>query len=156
MDENTTKIHITKVLTSVKIVELIDKYPHLEKITCAPSIYERTSDKYIQALNQLDIKVSKKYNWGAKSQTNGLEFEVYDLATKGFSAQEIADKLNINLVRVYYLVRKVNKDFKFNNIKKKHDYEKVRSLKKEGLTAKQISEKLNIPLRTVYYILNKE
>ena len=73
MDENITKVHITEALTSVKIVELIDKYPNLEEITCAPSVYERTSNNYIQALEQLDIKVTKKYNWGAKSQSNGLE-----------------------------------------------------------------------------------
>ncbi|KZX13818.1 hypothetical protein [Methanobrevibacter oralis] len=156
MDENITKVHITEALTSVKIVELIDKYPNLEEITCAPSVYERTSNNYIQALEQLDIKVTKKYNWGAKSQSNGLEHDVYKLANSGMSAHEIAEKLDISLNRVYYLVKKVNNDFKFENIKKKHDHEKVKSLKEEGLNASQIAKNLDIPIRSVYYILNKK
>ena len=76
MDEETTTIHITKALTSAMIVDLIEEYPNLAEITCSPSVYNRTSSTYIDALSQLDINVRKKYNWGAKSKTNGAEFEV--------------------------------------------------------------------------------
>lgn len=149
-----TTIHITKALSSARILELIDKYPNLEEITCSPSVYNRTSQTYIEALSQLDIEVKKKYNWGAKSQSNGLEFEVLKLSDEGLKPKEISQKLDITLNRVYYLLRKAKA--KFDNRKRKYDYNEVKQLKSDGLSASEISEKLNIPLRTVYYILNKK
>lgn len=154
MDGNTTTIHITKVLSSSRIMDLMDEYPNLKEITCAPSIYERTPKNYIEALGQLDIEVNKKYNWGAKSKTDGAEFDVLELANDGFKPKEIAEKLNITLNRVYYLLKKTGG--KFDNRKRKHDHDEIKNLKDEGLTAGEISEKLDIPIRTVYYILNKK
>lgn len=154
MDEDVTTIHITKTLTSSMIVELIEEYPNLEVITCSPSVYNRTSDTYIDALSQLDIEVEKKYNWGAKSKSNGLEFEVRDLSNQGLKPREIAEKLDITLNRVYYLLKKSGTDF--NNRQRKHNYDEIKQLKNEGLSVKEISEKLDIPLRSVYYILNKK
>lgn len=154
MNENINSIHITEVLTSTMIVDLIDKYPNLNEISCSPSIYDRTSNNYIDALAQLDINVKKKYNWGAKSKTNGAEFEVSKLSNDGLTPKEIANKLDITLNRVYYLLKKSNANF--DNRKRKHDADKIKSLKNEGLSAKQISEKLDVPLRSVYYIINKK
>ena len=154
MDKQTNTIHITKALTSSMIVELIDEYPNLSQITCSPSVYNRTSKTYIDALEQLDIEVKKEYNWGAKNQSNGLEFEVSQLSDNGLKPKEIAEKLNITLNRVYYLLRKANADF--DNRKRKYDYDEINTLKKNGLTVKEISEKLNIPIRSVYYVLNKK
>lgn len=154
MDENLTTIHITKALSSSMIVELIEKYPNLAEITCSPSVYNRTSKTYIDALEQLDIEVVKKYNWGAKSKTNGAEFEVLELSNEGLSAREISEKLGISLNRVYYLLRKSRADY--DNRKRKHNHDEIKGLKDEGLSAKEISEKLNVPVRTVYYILNKK
>ena len=136
------------------IVELIDKYPNLSQITCSPSVYDRTSKTYIDALSQLDIEVVKKYNWGAKSKTNGAEFDVLKLSNEGLNPKEIAEKLDITLNRVYYLLKKT--DSTFDNRKRKYDYDEIKNLKCEGLSAKEISEKLDIPLRSVYYILNKK
>lgn len=153
MDEDVTTVHITKALTSSMIVELIEEYPNLEVITCAPSVYDRTSSAYIDALSQLDIEVVKKYNWGAKSRTDGAEIEVRNLYNEGLKPKEIAEKLGITLNRVYYLLRKGNAEK--DNRKRKHDHDEVRRLKDEGLTAREIAEKLDMPLRTVYYILNK-
>ena len=106
MAENVRTIHITKALTTSMILHLINEYQNLSEITCAPSVYERTSSKYIDALNELGIKVNKKYNWGAKPRTNGAEFEVLELSNAGLSPKEIAQKLDITLNRVYYLLRK--------------------------------------------------
>lgn len=147
-------IHITKALSSAMIVELIDKYPNLEEITCSPSVYNRTSKTYIDALSQLDIKVKRKYEWGAKSRSNGLENYVLKLSNEGLSAKEISLKLDISLNRVYYLLRKAKADF--DNRKRKHDYDEVIRLRDDGLKPKEISEKLDIPIRSVYYILNKK
>ncbi|WP_407377100.1 hypothetical protein [Methanobrevibacter sp.] len=154
MDGDTTTIHITKALSSSMIVELIEKYPNLSQITCSPSVYGRTSKTYIDALEQLDIDVEKKYNWGAKSKSNGAEFEVQKLSDEGLSAREISERLDITLNRVYYLLRKSKADF--DNRKRKYDHSEVIALKDGGLSAKEISDKLDIPLRTVYYILNKK
>ena len=154
MDESVTTIHITKALSSSMIVELIDNYPNLEEITCSPSVYERTSKTYIDALEQLDIEVNRKYNWGAKSKSNGLENYILKLSNQGLKPKEIAQKLDISLNRVYYLLKKSNADF--DNRQRKHDHDEIKQLKKDGLKPKEISEKLNIPLRSVYYILNKK
>lgn len=154
MDEDITTVHITKALSSSMIVDLLEKYPNLSEITCSPSVYERTSKTYIDALRQLDIEVVRKYNWGAKSRNDGAEFEVRQLSNQGMKPKQIADKLNINLNRVYYLLRKSGTDF--DNRKRKHDYGEIKNLKGQGLSAKEISQKLDIPLRSVYYILNKK
>ena len=114
----------------------------------------RTSKTYIDALEQLDIEVSKKYNWGAKSQTEGIEFEVLKLSNEGLKPKEIAEKMNMTLNRVYYLLRKSKANF--DNRKRKYNHTEIKNLKDEGLSAKEISNKLEIPLRTVYYILNKK
>ena len=154
MDEEVTTIHITKALSSSMIVDLIDEYPNLEEITCSPSVYERTSGKYIEALKQLDITVKKQYNWGAESKSNGIEFYVAKLSKEGLTAKQISQKLEISLNRVYYLLKKSKADF--DNRKRKNDHHEVRKLKEEGLTAKEISQMLDIPLRSVYYILNNK
>jgi hypothetical protein len=154
MDEDVTTIHITKPLTSLMIVELIDEYPNLEEITCSPSVYKRTSKTYIDALRQLDINVKTRYKWGAKSRSNDIEFYVKKLSDEGLSAKHISQKLDISLNRVYYLLRKSRANF--DNRKRKHDHAEIKRLKKEGLSAKEISERMDMPLRTVYYILNKK
>ncbi|WP_407421963.1 hypothetical protein [Methanobrevibacter sp.] len=156
MDEDVTTIHVTKVLSSVLIMDLMDEYPNLCEITCAPSVYDRTSKKYIDALRQLDIEVKKQYNWGAKSKSNGEEVIVFNLAKQGLKAREIAEKLNMKLNRVYYLLRKNKDDVKFDNYKRKYNHDEVKSLYDDGLKAREISERLDMPLRTVYYILNKK
>ncbi|MBE6502387.1 MAG: hypothetical protein E7Z79_08110 [Methanobrevibacter thaueri] len=154
MDEKVTTIHITKALSFSIIVDLMDEYPNLQEITCAPSVYKRTPEKYIEALKNLDIEVRTKYNWGAKSRSNDIEFYVAKLSNEGLSARQISQRLEIPLSRVYYLLKKSKTNF--DNRKRKHDHTKIKQLKEEGLTAKEISEMLDIPLRSVYYILNKK
>lgn len=154
MDDNITTVHISEVPSSSVIVELMDKYPNLEEITCPPSVYKRISKTYIDALKQLDIDVKTKYNWGAESKSNGIEFYVQKLSDEGLTAKQISQKLDISLNRVYYLLRKSGTDF--DNRKRKYDHAEIKQLKRDGFTAKEISERLDMPLRTVYYILNKK
>ncbi|WP_407421629.1 hypothetical protein [Methanobrevibacter sp.] len=154
MDEDVTIIHITEALSSFKIVNLLESYPNLEKITCSPSVYNRTSNTYIEALNQLDIEVVKEYHWGASKKPCDYEDELLKLAGEGYKASEIAEMLGITVNRVYYLLRRNKTKLETNT--KKYDYAQVKSLRDDGLKAKEISEKLNIPLRTVYYILNNK
>ncbi len=154
MDEDVTSVHVTKALTSSMVMDLLEEYPNLEKITCAPSVYNRTSDDYIYALKQLDIDIVKEYHWGNSKQSCDYEEELLQLAREGYKAAEIADIFDIPLNRVYYLLRR-NK-VKLNTSTKKHDYAEIKSLRQDGLKPKEISDKLNIPLRSVYYILNNK
>ena len=150
MDNDVTTVHVTKPLTSLIIME----YPNLSEITCAPSVYKRISKRYIDALKGVGIEVKEKYNNGAKSQTNGEEFEVLELFNQGLKPKEIAEKLGISLNRAYYLLRIC--EVKPNSRNRKHDHEEVNRLKSEGLSAKEIADELDMSLRTVYYILNKK
>ncbi len=152
MDESLTTIHVTENLSLLRIMNLIDEYPNLKEITCSPSIYNRISEKYIDALEQLQIKVVKEYHWGASKKPCDYEDELLQLASEGYKAAEIAEIFDITVNRVYYLLRR-NKT-KLDTNTKKYDYDEVKSLKESGLKPKEISEKLNIPIRTVYYILN--
>ena len=154
MDKKVTSIHITKALSSSMIVDLIDEYPDLEEITCAPSVYKRTSQTYIDALKEVGINVKKKYEWGAKSKSNGIEFYVVKLSNEGMTARQISQKLDISLNRVYYLLKKGKANF--DNRKRKHDHSEIKRLKSEGWSAKEIADKLDMPIRSVYYILNKK
>ena len=154
MDKKVTSIHITKALSSSMIIDLIDEYPDLEEITCAPSVYKRTSQTYIDALKEVGINVKKKYEWGAKSKSNGIEFYVVKLSNEGMTARQISQKLDISLNRVYYLLKKGKANF--DNRKRKHDHSEIKRLKSEGWSAKEIADKLDMPIRSVYYILNKK
>ena len=111
MDDEVTTIHMSKTLSSSMIVDLIEKYPNLSEITCPPSVYDRTSKRYIDALSQLDIDVVKKYDWGAKSRTMGAEYEALKLSNDGFSAAEISEMMDIKLNRAYYLLKKSKANF---------------------------------------------
>jgi hypothetical protein len=154
MNEDVRTVHITKTLSSSVIVELLDNYPNLEEITCPPSVYKRTSNKYIDALKKLDINVKTKYKWGAESKSNDIEFYVRKLSDEGLTAKQISQKLDISLNRVYYLLRKSKA--KFDNRRRKYDHSEIKQLKEDGFSAKEISQNLDIPLRTVYYILNNK
>lgn len=158
-DDQTTEIHIKQALSSLKIMDLMDRYPNLQTITCPKSVYKRISKTYIDALESLDIEVKIKYNWGRRPKYDMLKSKVIKLAKSGLSAKAIARQLEIPLNKVYYLARTSDENFKFNDYKRKYDDNKrkmVRKLKDEGRKPKEISEELDIPVRTVYYILNKK
>lgn len=154
MDNDVRTIHISKTLSSSMIVEMLNEYPNLEEITCPPSVYKRTSKKYIEALKKLHINVRTKYEWGAKSRSNGIEFYVLKLSNEGLTAKQISQKLDISLNRVYYLLKKSKANF--DNRRRKYNHAEIKQLKKDGFSAKEISENMDIPLRTVYYILNNK
>lgn len=159
MDENIKEIHITDPLTSRKIMELMDEYPNLNKITICPSLFNRIPKTYLDALNKLEINVETKYNWDAKSKYSIEKNRISSLAKDGKTPKEISKNLQIPLSRVYYLLSKNKENIKFNNYRRKYDLNKrklVKSMKNEGVSPKEISSKLNIPIRTVYYILNRK
>lgn len=155
MDGEVTSIHITKALSSSMIVDLLDEYPNLEEITCPPSVYKRTSKTYIDALKTLKIEVRVKYNWGAESKSNNLEFYVAKLyKEEGLTVKQISQRIDISSNRAYYLLRKSKT--KIKRRKHKYDYSEIKQLKEDGFSAKEISERLDMPLRSVYHILNED
>jgi hypothetical protein len=150
------KVYINQPLTSRKIMEVLEKYPDLKKITCPVSLYERTSPKYLDALKELGIEVEPvAYKGRPKKYYEKDIFMIKSLLKDGKTPKEISQKMEIPLKSVYYL----NKDLKLKKGRKskynKDKHLKVREMAKKGASKKQISEKLQIPLRTVYYILQQ-
>ncbi|MCL2687387.1 MAG: resolvase [Methanobrevibacter sp.] len=155
-------VHISSQLSSKMIVELIEKYPNLKKITCPPSLYNRISDKYLEALEELGITVEINHNWNTKIKYTDYEKKtVYNMIKEGKTPLKISNDLNIPIKTIYYLKDSYNKKT-HNKIhlkrgkKKKYNMElreKIKKLQISGISPKEISKKENIPLRTVYYIL---
>ena len=160
LDINAWQIHITHPLTSEKIIELMDNYPSLRRITCSQSLYDNISPKYLEALNSLDIKVEVEYNWGRKRVHPQEDIDkVLDSLKEGNSPKSVSEQFNIPLNRVYYFRSKYSTDSKkdYNFYKRKYDDKlrlKIKNLVKNGEKPKNISKDFNIPLRSVYNILN--
>ncbi len=150
---------MTSALSSKRIIELIDEYPSLKLITCPKSLYDRIPQKYLDALEQLDIEVKIEYNPGVKPKFS-KEFidELMELKKEGLAPKEISQKLDISIKQVYYILEKYS-NIKLKGHKRKYSdklKEEVRQLKYNGLTVKEISKKTDIPIRTIYYILNNK
>jgi len=153
------EVHVSQALTSRKIVELMDTYPALKRITCPKSIYDRISPKYIAALDDLNVSIEVKYNWGKSKYTKEEIDSVIDLLNEGKNPNEIASILDIPLKRVNYFKSKYHDKVNVKHHKRKYDDEcrqRIISMREEGIKPKDISQKLNIPIRSVYYILNKK
>jgi hypothetical protein len=156
--ETLNEVHITKLLTSSMIVNLLEMYPNLEKITCPKSLYDRIPKKYLDALKNLDIVVEIKYTWGRKSKYDDeIGQDIVERLAHGQSASSIADDLNISVKTVYYLKDKYSKgNMKLKRgIKTKYDDSTIKKIKQyynNGIAIREIADAENIPLRTVYFI----
>ena len=157
---NAWQVHITEPLTSEKIIELMDKYPSLRRITCSQSLYTRISPKYLKVLDSLDINVEIEYNWGRKQLYSNEDInQVLNLLDEGKSPKDVSEQLQIPLKRVYYFRSKYSTEAKNDFHKKKYDdkiRQEVNYQRNNGLTPEEISKNLNIPIRSIYYILNKK
>lgn len=151
-----SKIHVNKTLTSRLIIEILDNNPDLEEIECPQSLYERTSETYLDALGELGIKISvieqrgrpKKYDENLKSQINSMIDE-------GLNPKAIAKRLHIDVKTVYYLKNKKLKQgpkSKYSDETKREIFE----LRENDVSVKTISSLLDIPVRTIYYILKND
>lgn len=149
------EIYVNKLLSFGRIMELLDQYPDLKKINCPPSLYSRISTKYLQALNELGVKIEPVEKKGRPKKYNDEEIEtVKNLIKSGHTPREIAENLQMPLKTVYYL-----KDSPLKRGRKnKYDpqqVQKVKNLYKNGFTAKEIASNLQIPIRTVYSLLKR-
>ena len=158
-DINAVEVHISTQLTSQKIIQLMDTYPSLKRITCPQSIYNRISPDYIKALDNLGVSIEIKYNWGKKKYSMTRINQVVDLFNEGKRSDEIASELDMPIANVNYIKSKYFDKINVKHYKRKYDDEcrqKVKSMRESGLKPKEISKELNIPVRSIYYILNKK
>ena len=158
-DINAVEVHISTQLTSQKIIQLMDTYPSLKRITCPQSIYNRISPDYIKALDNLGVSIEIKYNWGKKKYSMTQINQVADLFNEGKRSDEIASELDMPIANVNYIKSKYFDKINVKHYKRKYDDEcrqKVKSMRENGLKPKEISKELNIPVRSIYYILNKK
>jgi len=158
-NNNISTIHVSSQLSSKRIVELMNEFPDLKKITCPPSLYKRISKKYLEALEELGIEIEIKHNWrGKKKYTDEKKEEIRNLIKEGQTPSQVAEKLNLPIKTIYYL-KDSNKNEKIPLKKgKKSKYSdatitKIKNLAKSGISPKKISKEEKIPLRTVYYII---
>lgn len=151
-----SKIHVDKPLSSKYILELLDEHPDLEVIECPQSLYERTSDTYLNALSELGIEIEVNENRGRpKKYDSSLVKKINEMINSGIYPKVVAKKLQLDLKTVYYL-----KDKKLKKGPKSKYSEDTRQeiikLKREGTPVKNIASMLNIPIRTIYHILKTE
>ncbi|GAB4311232.1 MAG: DUF1699 family protein [Methanobacteriaceae archaeon] len=146
-------VYVKQPLSSRLIMELLDKNPNLKKIQCPPSLYQRTSQKYLDALTELDIIVEpvEKKGRPRKYKKNDT-IKVQAMLKNGLSPKHISDKLGIPIKSVYYLKESYLKPGRKSKYSEKTK-EKVKKMFNEGYKVKEISKELKIPPRTVYYIL---
>ncbi len=149
------EIYVNKPLSFSRIMELLDQYPDLKKISCPPSLYSRISPKSLQALGELGVTVVSVEKKGRPKKYNKKDAEnVQQLLKSGSTPKEIAEIMGIPLKTVYYLKGsrlKPGRKMKYDTLKVK----KVKRLYKDGVPAKDISNDLKIPLRTVYSLLKR-
>jgi len=161
-NNNDNTIHVSSQLSSKRIVELMNEFPDLKKITCPPSLYNRISKRYLEVLEELGIKIEIKHNWGGrKKYTDEKKEKVRNLIKKGQSPSQVAEKLNLPVKTIYYL-KDSDKNEKIPLKKgKKSKYSdatitKIKNQHKSGISPKKISKQEKIPLRTVYYIIKNK
>ena len=158
-DINAVEIHISTQITSKKLIELMDTYHSLKRITCPQSIYNRISPSYIKALEEVGISVEVKYNWGKKKYSKTQINQVINIFNEGKRSEDIANILEMPVSNVNYIKSKYFDKIKVKHYNRKYDEEtrlKIKDMKESGLKPKEISKELDIPIRSIYYILNKK
>ncbi|MEE9594327.1 MAG: hypothetical protein V3V92_02905, partial [Candidatus Hydrothermarchaeales archaeon] len=90
------------------LASILTAAPNVDKITCPPSLYERTPKKIRIALNKIGIKFEALLLTPGRprSHPNWKIDKVYELDKKGYSAKAISEELVIPLTTVYYYLKK--------------------------------------------------
>ncbi|RLF61226.1 MAG: DUF1699 domain-containing protein [Thermoplasmata archaeon] len=108
LNEKTKKVHFSIRPTINILASILTAAPNVEKITCPPSLYERTPQKIKDALEKIGVKFEALLLTPGRprSHPNWKIQKVYELGKKGYSAKEISEQLNIPLTTVYYYLKK--------------------------------------------------
>ena len=142
-----SKVHVNKPLSSKLIIEILDENPDLEEINCPLSLYERTSEVYLDALGELGITINIIESRGRpKKYDDDLKDTINEMIGSGLSVKTIASRLNIDTKTVYYLKKDKLKQGPKSKYSDKTKKEIIR-LKDEGIPVTKISERLKIPIR---------
>ena len=139
-DINAVEVHISTQLTSRKLIELMDTYPSLKRITCPMSIYKRISPTYIKALNKLGVSIEVKYNWGKKKYSKTQINQIIDLFNEGKRSEDIANILEVPVSNVNYIKSKYFEKIKVKHYNRKYDDEtrlKIKSMREAGLKPRE-------------------
>ncbi len=106
------EVHFGKRPTQKLISNILTKFPNLEKITVPPSLYKGMSKRLLNALEKLCIKVEIEDR--REKYSEDIIREIRKELRNGAKAKDIAEKYNIPLRTVYYLMdvdlRKRSKD----------------------------------------------
>lgn len=149
------EVYVSQPLTIQRIMELLELHPDLVKIKCPPSLYVRTSPKYLDALENLGVIVEPEKRSGRPPKYGDKEVKrINELLSQGKTPREIAHETDIPLKSIYHLIQKSLTPGR----PRKYDDEtvnRVKELHKSGMSARVIAEQLDIPLRSVYFLMKR-
>ncbi len=108
LDTKTDNVHLSIRPTINILATILTAAPNVKKITCPPSLYERTPKKIRTALVRvgIDFEPLLLTPGRPRSHPNWKIDKVYDLEQKGKSAKDISEELDIPLTTVYYYLKK--------------------------------------------------
>jgi hypothetical protein len=108
LDSETKKVHLSVRPTINILASILTAAPNVKVVTCPPSLYERTPKKIRRALGKIgiDFEAFLLTPGRPRSHPNWKIDKVYSLESKGYSAKEISDELDIPLTTVYYYLKK--------------------------------------------------
>ncbi len=108
LDSKTETVHFSIRPTINILASILTAASNVKKITCPPSLYERTPKKIRSALNKIGIKFEALLLTPGRprSHPNWKIDKVYELDKKKYSAKAISEELGIPLTTVYYYLKK--------------------------------------------------
>jgi len=108
LNEKTKIVHFSIRPTINILASILTAAPNVIKITCPPSLYERTPRKIKTALSKvgIDFEALLLTPGRPRSHPNWKIDKVYQLEQKGYSAKDIAEELGIPLTTIYYYLKK--------------------------------------------------
>lgn len=108
LNKNTDNVHLSIRPTINILATILTAAPNVKKITCPPSLFERTPKKIRTALVKvgIDFEPLLLTPGRPRSHPNWKIDKVYDLEKKGKSAKDISEELDIPLTTVYYYLKK--------------------------------------------------
>ncbi len=108
LNTGTKTVHFSIRPTINILASILTAAPNVKKITCPPSLYERTPRKIRTALVKIGIEFEALLLTPGRprSHPNWKIEKVYELEKKGYSAKGISEELGIPLTTVYYYLKR--------------------------------------------------
>lgn len=108
LDGGTINVHLSIRPTINILASILTAAPNIKKITCPPSLFDRTPKKIKVALEKVGVTFDSLLlkPGRPRSHSDSKIKKVYKLREKRFSAKEISEELGIPLTTVYYYLKK--------------------------------------------------